>query len=283
VISVVGIAVLADLFSGKVRAMYIGILEISFPIGFIIGPLIGAYLVHLTHRWQSVFILLVILYAICVLMVIILFKETHEKKVKENLKAFFKMYIKVLLDPKFMQYTTIVSLIVCAYLIFIISSPFIYMEQFHLTEIEYGYFQLIPMIFNMLSILIYKYCIMTCNINKIIRFGLKALFLLVPLYFIIAFDIVKVNQYLVLAAVCLQCIILPFFIPGLNSMALDLYPHRKGIAASVMASMKSLISGIGTACAVYVFGSNFNDIFMVKMIIMAIILLLSINLIRSTT
>lgn len=274
VISVVGMTVLADLFSGKTRAMYLGILELSFPIGFIIGPLIGAYLVHLTHKWQSVFILLVILYALCILLVIILFKETHEKKIKGNLKAFFNMYITVLSDSKFMLYNTMASFIICAYLIFIISSPFIYMEQFNLTEIEYGYFQLTPMFFNMLSILLYKYYITIFSTEKALKLGLGALFILIPLYAIIAFDIVVVNEYLILSTICLQCIVSPFFIPALNSMALDLYPHRKGIAASIMASLKSLISGIGTIGAVYIFKSNFNDVFMVQIIIALVILLL---------
>lgn len=273
--SVVGTAIIADLFHDKQRARYYGLLEMTFPIGFIIGPILGAYILEITNTWRAAFILMVIVYGLCVLLILFFMTETHHEKIKETIGSLIRMYHSVLKNWEFMRYTSILSLIIASYLIFVISAPFIYMQQFGLSAIEFGYFQLVPMAFNFLSFFVYRYYIKHRSVEESLKLGMTALMLVIPIYLLIGFKIVPVNQFWIVCAISTQSLIVPFIIPGLTTLSLDLYPHRKGLAAAVVASMRTLLAGFGMISVSYVFGSSFQAIFVIKAIIISFVIYLS--------
>lgn len=273
--SVVGTAIIADLFHDKERARFYGLLEMTFPIGFIIGPILGAYILEVTNTWRAAFFLMVVVYSICVLLILFLMNETHHEKIKETLGSMLKMYHSVLKNWEFMRYTSILSLIIASYLIFVISAPFIYMQQFGLTAIEFGYIQLVPMTFNFLSFMLYRSYIKHKTVQESLKLGMSALFAVIPLYLIIGFQLVKVNQFWIVCAISTQSLIVPFIIPGLTTLSLDIYPNRKGLAAAVVASMRTLLAGFGMIAVSYIFGSGFQAIFIIKAIIISFVIYLS--------
>lgn len=260
--SVLGTAIIADLFPHRTeRAKILGLLEMSFPIAFVLAPIIGAILVEATGGWRANFFLILFFCIIAWILVYKYIPETHAPKQNERIIILFKTYFKLLQHVKFVSYSTMVGIIVATYMMFVINAPFIYISDFGLSVSTYAIYQFIPMLFNMFSVLVYRHIVNLFGISKCARYGIGALTSLIPIYFLVGFIDCKWPAEVILAIICLQSSIVPFIIPGFTAKALDKFPDIRGMSSSAIGSIRTLCMSFGMFFASYVVGSNFEHLF----------------------
>jgi MFS transporter, DHA1 family, multidrug resistance protein len=260
--SVLGTAIIADLYSHRTeRARILGLLELSFPIAFVLAPIIGAVLVEATGGWRANFILILFFCIIAWILVYKYIPETHIPKKNERTSVLFTTYFKLLQHVKFVSYSTMVGIVVATYMMFVINAPFIYISDFGLSVSTYAIYQFIPMLFNMFSVLVYRHVVNLFGISKCARYGIAALTSMIPMYFIIGLLNYQWPAEVILAIICLQSLIVPFIIPGFTAKALDKFPDIKGMSSSAIGSIRSICTSFGMFFASYVVGSNFEDLF----------------------
>ena len=260
--SVLGTAIIADLFSHRTeRARILGLLEMSFPIAFVLAPIIGAVLVEATGGWRANFILILFFCIVAWILVYKYIPETHIPKKNERTTILFKTYFKLLQHVKFVSYSAMVGIVVATYMMFVINAPFIYISDFGLSVSTYAIYQFIPMLFNMFSVLVYRHVVNLFGISKCARYGIAALTSMIPIYFIIGLLNYKWPAEVILTIICLQSAIVPFIIPGFTAKALDKFPDIKGMSSSAIGSIRSICTSFGMFFGSYVVGSNFEDLF----------------------
>jgi DHA1 family bicyclomycin/chloramphenicol resistance-like MFS transporter len=274
--SVLATAIIADLFAQRTeRARILGLLEMSFPIAFIMAPIIGAFLVELTHGWRANFIVILLFCIVSWLLVYRYIPETHTPNGStQRISMYFRTYRKLLGHVKFVSYSSMVGLIIAAYMMFVINAPFVYMSDFGLDVRTYAIYQFIPMLFNMFSVLIYRVVVKFLGVSKCARYGVYALVCLVPLYFTIGIVNTRWSADTILAVICMQSLIVPFIIPGFTAKALDKFPDIRGMSSSAIGSIRTLFMSLGMFIGSYVIGSKYDKLFVAMGIIIGIVFMM---------
>lgn len=265
IISVVGTAIIADIFREKNRAKYYALLELSFPIGFMIAPVLGAWLLEYTGSWRAGFIFFLGLLFLVLIICYFVIPETN--KVKSNDVISLGSYITVMTNLDFFVYTSVVSLIIASYILYVVNAPFIFISDYSISPTVYSIYQLLPMLFNLLGLLIYRYILNSNSIYNASKIGMKALTAVLPFYLFFAVSPVTLEPWMIVAAVCLQSLIVPLIIPGLTSMAMDLYPNSRGLASSCIAGFRSFYQVAVSVSFGYFMSTTTSYIFMMKFLI----------------
>ena len=275
VITVIGTVIVADSFRGDNRAKYLGLLEMAFPVAFVIAPIFGAILLDFTNSWRAPFIFMWFIIVICFLMSYFLIPETNTNLASETkIIHSFKMYLRVIKNFQFMIYSTIIGLTISVYMMFAICSPFIYIEDMSVSLNEYALLMCIPLIINIISTFIYKYVVLLYGIDRCIKAGMIALTTLIPAFFVIGYGLIEVTPNVVLSAMCLHMAIVPFFISGFIAKTMDLYPYIKGLCSSASASVRALVASILMIFGTGFIGNEVGPIFMAMGFIIMLVLLL---------
>lgn len=273
--TVIGTAIFADIFIGIKRAKYMGLLELTLPIGLSMGPIIGAYMLDYYGTWRVAFSFLATIFSALTLAIMFWITETLHEKSTDTFKQTAKHYHTMMQDHGFFTFSVLVSLLICSYLIFVINAPFIYMEYFKVSVVDYGYYQVTPMLANLVGMIIYKHAITKLGLEKCVKACLVALFGIIPLYFAVYFIQSMQTPVIVITIVSIQSVLAAFLIPGLVTMAMDLFPRNKGVAASILGCMRTLLASIGMVIVSYFFGTSLN----VTMLSMGIVTIASCVLI----
>jgi DHA1 family bicyclomycin/chloramphenicol resistance-like MFS transporter len=278
VISVVGTAIISDLFIGDRRARYMSFQEMSFPIAYVIAPVLGAFIFEACGTWRAIFMFTLIAQVIAWFCFFFFLPETMKGKTHTEFKKTFKQYSIIIRDGDFILLNMLNSIVVGSYMMFVVLSPFIYMTDFGISPLDFAYYQFTPMILNILASIIYRRLVDMCGATYCLKMGLKALFVLLPIYFGIGFGVIPCTAHTVLTAVCMQSFIVPFFIPGVASKSIDLYPDNKGMAASVSASLRGLCMSATMLFGIYYIGSDVHKVFLTKGILILLTVSIFVNL-----
>lgn len=278
--SVLATAVIADLFHhGNARAKMYSLLEMSFPVAFVLAPILGAFLVEATNGWRTNFAVMTLSMVVAFILVYRYVPETHEPNRALNLRNHFRQYIAVMKHLEFLAYGIVVGLIVCSYMLFVINAPFIYITDLHLSVSKYALYQLIPMIFNFGSALIFRQAVNFLDIDKLARIGMYMFALLIPAYLILGIIDVQLSENVIVGVISYQSFVVSFIIPGFTAKALEFFHDRKGVSSSLLGSLRSLMISLGMLAGGYVVGSNVKDIFiamgLISVTILAVYLYLS--------
>ncbi|MFI4955560.1 MAG: MFS transporter, partial [Gammaproteobacteria bacterium] len=260
--SVLATAIIADLFHhGNSRARMFSLLEMSFPIAYVLAPILGAFLVESTGGWRANFGVMLVIMMFSFILVYRYVPESHEPNKSLNLRGHFRQYIAVMKHLEFLVYGSIVGLIVCSYMIFVVNAPFIYINDLGLSVSKYALYQLIPMIFNFGSAIIFRSTVNLFDVDKLAKFGMYMFSLLIPGYLILGFSSVKLNENLIVAVISYQSFVVSFIIPGFTAKALEFFREHKGVSSSLLGSIRSLMMSLGMLAGGYVLGSHVKSIF----------------------
>jgi MFS transporter, DHA1 family, multidrug resistance protein len=254
--TVIGAAIISDLFTGVRRAKYMGVIELTFPIGLSLGPVIGAYIIEEFNTWRIAFSSLTVTLSIIALAMMLWSTETLHEKTTDKFHQTVRHYGRMIRDRRFFSYNAIVSLLVCAFLIFVVNAPFIYMEYFKVSVIEYGYYQITPMLSNLIGMIFFKTIVTRFGLEKCVKIPLAAMFLMLPLYFLSALYAPIQTPEIIIIVVSIQSVISAFLIPGLVSMGMSIFPRNKGVAASILGFTRTFLASIGMLVVSYAFGTS---------------------------
>lgn len=260
--SVLATAIIADLFHhGNSRARMYSLLEMSFPIAFVLAPILGAFLVEATEGWRANFLFMSLIMVVAFVLVYKYVPETHEPNKSLNLRNHFRQYIAVMKHFEFLAYGSIVGLIVASYMLFVVNAPFIYITDMHLSVSKYALYQLIPMIFNFGSAIIFRSTVNIFDVDKLARIGIYMFSLLIPAYLILGVSNIQLNEDIIVAVISYQSFVVSFIIPGFTAKALEFFHDRKGVSSSLLGSMRSLLMSVGMLAGGYIVGSDAKSIF----------------------
>lgn len=136
---VVSRAIVSDLYPVKERAGIFSTLMLVMGVAPIVAPSLGSFL-SASLGWQSVFIALSIVGILAIAGTLYL-PETKGNDFSISIRPglLLKSYLSILRNQKFLVYSFCGGLGNAAMFAYISGSPFVYMELFGLTEIQYGW------------------------------------------------------------------------------------------------------------------------------------------------
>lgn len=245
---VVGRALVRDLYSGPAAQRLMSQIAIMFAVAPAIAPVIGGWL-HLWWGWRAVFVFLALASAALWLACWLLLPETLAPEKRQSLQpsALLKAYREVLSSPVFVAACLTVACCFGGLFIYVLSAPVFLLQHLGLKEDQF-FWMFGPAMAGMMTgswlsgktaevwtrtqTLRYALSLMLCAallnlaISQLLPPGLPWSLLPLPLY--------SLGMALV--------------IPSMTLLALDLYPVRRGLAAScqsfIQMAFNSLLAGM---------------------------------------
>lgn len=139
-ICAVSTAIVKDCLSPEKRTALLSILQILQVVGPVLAPLLGGILLQY-FSWHANFIALAVFGTIC-LVLSLLFTESlpEEEKTEGSLLVPFKNMGGVFKNLSFMSFLVVMSFFSVAFMAYIASASYIYVQDFGLTAQQYSYF-----------------------------------------------------------------------------------------------------------------------------------------------
>lgn len=249
-----GTAILFDAFKKDEAIIAVGRLNSIVPIIMAVAPIAGGYL-NSMWGFRSNFLAITLVVLASLLISMMYFEETLEpaRRVAFKPREVASSFLKVLQSIPFWQTTCVVSLVFAGYLAFLSCISVLFVLEFGVAKTSLPYFQASLLGSWVLASLGYKRAINRWG-QKRIKLAGTIVFLVGGIGFIAAVFFAPKNPYLLTMPML-------FYSFGANWVqglyfpeAMELFEDNKGITASVLTSVRLLI----TACIVGV-ASHFYD------------------------
>lgn len=239
-----GTAILFDAFQKENAVKAMNFLNFSIPFIMAAAPILGGYLT-LKYGFRSNFIAIGILVAFSLLYCISFFEETLPKEKRtpfnpKKLKADFK---RVLFSVPFWQLTLIFNLAFAGYIAFLSCISVLFVTQYGVLKENLPYYQCALLGTWLIASLI---CSKVINIRgAIFMKKLSALLMFIGgLGLIFGMCFTPTNTYIPVAAMMVYTAGVNWIISTYFPESMELYPDIKGVAASLLTSLRLLITVI---------------------------------------
>lgn len=242
--SVIGVSVLADMFSGSTYARYMASYSMGYPIMFALAPVIGAYLLK-WFGWHANFWFLGIISTILLVIFYKILPETNEKH-KETLGwKHIGSNIKILLQKRhFVALAFAHGLPVAIAAIFSVNSSFIFIDHFKFLPTTYAYIQLIPVLVNLAGSILHRYKALSWGVSKSIFFGLCLCATFLSLTILgMMLNILQLPLPIILI-MCVLNLSLSSIIVSSGVIAIEYAPKLKGLAVAFLGLIRNGIVAI---------------------------------------
>jgi len=137
-----GYAAIHELYESRRAIQIIAIMGGVTILAPALGPLLGAIIIELSH-WRVIFIVLGIWAFIAVAALFIVMPETNPERIKLNLEAIFRDYLKISGRLPFLGFTLPLCLLFVSEIAWLVESPFIIMDIYGKSVMEFGWIQMI--------------------------------------------------------------------------------------------------------------------------------------------
>ena len=242
---VVGRAILRDLFDRDDGAKILSYVAMLMGAAPAFAPVIGGYL-QVTLGRSSIFVLLTALGFVFIILNYIFLDETNFKKTRKSQKNIFytiKVYFSFLRSPLFTSYTFVAAFAMAAVFVYASGAPFLLIELLSITPDIYGWYVVIPTIFNLTGAFVAARLVKRLGGDKLIIAG--ALMILFGGILIITFAIFlsfSVKTILVPMSVIMFGIAILY--PSAAQGAVSLYPNKAGSASSLNSFLHMFIAAL---------------------------------------
>ncbi len=250
--AVLSFAMIADKYQGDEAAQKISMVN-AFSTAFMaMAPVIGGLTIHY-FDWRANYSIIALIALVSWGLLIFYLPETKTKKEPLNLRSLVSTYATVTTNTSFMLSALIPNLLVVAYLTFVGSAAFYYINTCELSPLTFAIHQgLLVACFSITSFYAGR-IIQWLGSDRAVSFGMlgSSIGAVLMLFFSYQFPI---QPYLITAAMCILAIgcALPISITFANS--LEIMPDLRGVCSSFIMSTRLLLSGIG----VYLTGLMFD-------------------------
>ncbi len=269
--SVVALAIFADMFKGVEYARYMGAYGAMFPVVFALAPLTGAELLS-NFGWHSNFWFITILTGTITLVFYRILPETTEPKKGRDLDALFPR-IKTLLKNRF--YTvmgTAHSMPVVISVIFTTNAAFLFIDTFHFTPVQYSYLILLPIAVNFIGSITYRQVVAKVGVYHAIRIGIV---FLAAFMACAAWALIYKNGYsptLILAAACLFNFGLTWIVAPCATQAFEAVPDDKGLGVAIVSVIRNGLVGLIVLFSALFFDGTIFPVFSSMMLLSALVI-----------
>ncbi|MGL9717638.1 MAG: multidrug effflux MFS transporter [Wolbachia sp.] len=252
--SVVAFAIVADSYKGDEAVKFIGIMNSIVTVVMAIAPVLGSFINEIVG-WRGNYASVATLCFISWVLLLFLLPETKKDRDTFSLRKMMKDYRKLLLSPKFIVPSLIMSLFSAAYMSFITCGPFLYMETFGLSSAIYALHQgAIVGSFSLISLfagkILQRLGAIWCVISGIGVIAIGSVLLLI-------FSIIMPNSYyLVTLSMIIFCIGCGICQAVLFNASLNAFPEIKGTASSAFSFIRAFTIAIFIGLTSYVYNGQ---------------------------
>lgn len=223
-------AILADIFTAIELKKATTYFSISWSIGPIIGPLIGAHLQSL-FGWKSNFYLFAIYSLILFIYVFKIFEETCLVRTKHTPTSLVVNMKEFLLHKPFIFNTIIAAIMYVITILFNVVGPFIIENVMDKSVVFYGNITMLLGSAYFIGVIINRILLPKVNEKILIMSGLF-LNLLTVIIMIVTNLFIR-NVYTLIIPVYLIFLLMAFVTPNVTALAMGTFTKNKGIASSL--------------------------------------------------
>lgn len=280
---VLGFVMVADTYHGEEAANYMGKINAYVTIFMASAPILGSLIIHY-FSWRANFTAIVIIAFISWICLMLWLPETKINKQQIKLKNIVKDYWLLITHKEFMILSAIPNLLVTAYLTFVGSAAFFYINSCQLSYFQYAIHQgLVVLSFSLMSFYAHK-LISKLGSKKAVQLGMfLAGFSVVCLaFFAVMFPY---EPLFITITMCLFAIGCAFPMSVTFAESLDCIPELKGMSSSFIMSSRLLISSVAVALTGVFFDGSMLPVAFVNgfVVSLAVLLYFVIQKNKSTT
>ncbi|HEY0719680.1 MAG TPA: multidrug effflux MFS transporter [Gammaproteobacteria bacterium] len=230
---VVGRAMIRDVFAGHHAQRVMARVMMIFAIAPAIAPMIGGWL-HELFGWRSVFWFLTLLGVALIVMLAMATPETLPREGRHSFhpRHVLRVYLQALRHRRFVGLTAVFASMFGGFFLYVASSPAIIYEHLHLGPDDF-WVMFVPMVAGIMggSILTSRLAgkvtpVRTVNLGFMVMGG-AALLNVLQSYALTA------SPVSVIGPLVMYALGSSLAMPGLSLMAMDCFPHNRGMAAAV--------------------------------------------------
>lgn len=238
---IVGRAVVRDVLDGPAAQRMMSHVAMVFAVAPAIAPILGGMLTE-TFGWRSIFMFLVLLSATQIFMTLRFLPETlpPEKRQALDARNLLGGYLAVLGSARFVLIALSMSFIFLGFFLYVMSAPVFLMQHLGLSATQFGYL-FVPLVTGMicgsLTAVKLSHRMSTTRIIQL-AFGISAvaaIWNLAANFFLPEAVLTRIPQ------LALQTFAMNLAFPSLTLIALDMFPQRRGMAASCQGFIHTMI------------------------------------------
>lgn len=268
---VLGFAMLSDKYSGDVAAKYIGKLNAYVTIFMASAPILGSLIIHY-FTWQANFTAIAMIALVAWLLLILQLPETKLEKEPLKFKKVLTEFGSIMTHGEFLLYASMPNMLVTAYLTFVGSAAFYYINTCNLSYFEYAIHQgLVVSSFSIMSFYAHK-VIAKIGGENAVKFGLYCCGLSIALMVIFAF-IVPYQPIFITSTMSLFAIGCAFPMSVTFAQSMEIIPTLKGVCSSFIMSSRLFISSIAIALTGAFFDGSMRPVACVNALVVGFALL----------
>ncbi len=243
-INILAIAIASDIYQGLIYSRFLGTYNSIFSLICVLTPILGAQLSKY-YGWHSNFWFLLAIALILIVQAFCYLPETLKKsKQSQNLSVLLKKIINMTKDSTFMLMTIGHIIPTCILLIFTVNIPFIFIDTYKFTPIQFSFYLSLLLLSNFLGNIAYRYKIQSNNLAEALEIGYKSLLLYIVCASLIFMGITPDNPYIIIAALCVAYFCTPYIITVCSTKAYETQMRDKALAVAVVSFWRNALMTI---------------------------------------
>ena len=267
--------IIADKFKVEEAGKLYGNINAVFIIFLAIAPVFGS-LITMKFGYRGNLGVIFLLSALSSICVIFFLPETKEKLEALNLKKVITDYKKLLSSKIFLSTAITPSLIYACYVCFIALAPFLYMQTFKLTNIQYALHQFVIIAVNsLLNVFSHKFTSSVGIKNALYTSMVMAFIGLIILIF-------ARNPYLLTLGMTIFAGSSPILYPIIFSRSMEVFPEIKGTSSSVVIVIRYLMFFIFTGLTSYFYNKTSSSLSVACTLSLIVSIILTIYLLQNS-
>jgi DHA1 family bicyclomycin/chloramphenicol resistance-like MFS transporter len=276
--AVIVFAMIADSYQGEKAIRLIGLMNSVLTILMAFAPVVGGF-INKAIGWRGNYWGVAFISLLSWIFLYWKLPETKNKREILNVQNVIKDYSRLLTTLHFMRAALVPSMLYAAYMGFVASAAFLYMETYGLSILAYAVQQAVIVgSFAMTSIfssfitrsLGAKKCVVLGSIGSV-----AGIFSLVVLS-LLSLD----SPLLVTSFMVLFCLGFAIYYPIIFSASLEIYPGIKGIASSLIMAMRALLVAAVVGIVGYFYDGTLLNVALILLLIVLIGAGLTVGLVR---
>jgi MFS transporter, DHA1 family, multidrug resistance protein len=269
--AVVVSAIIADVYSVPKAASLYGIMNAVFTVFMACAPILGGY-INLKLGWRANYAVVALISSVSWLLLLICLPETHFNRTKNNLFKIMSGHQRLLSHTIFLSAAMIPSLLYACYMTFVAIAPFIYRHFFNLDMLGYTVHQGIIILMSAMTSAGSGQVTRYLGIKKTVCWGICLCLLGTSTMLIV------INSVMLTITMSLFCIGFSLLYPIIFAYSMDIFPSMKGMASSVIMSLRYLLCSVVTGIGSYCFRGQPIQLSIVLFLVVLVIIVLTRNL-----
>lgn len=242
---VLGFTMISDRYQGEVAAKHIGRVNAYVTIFMAAAPILGCMMIAF-FNWRANFTAIAVIAFISWILLLLGLPETKSQKSQVNFTQILADYKQVLFHAEFMLLAWMPNLLVTAYLTFVGSAAFYYMNSCQLSPYIFALHQgALVLCFSVMSFYAGK-VVSVIGSQQAVRLGMSLCAIATVLLLVFAFWFPS-SPTLITTSMCILAVGCAFPMSVTFAQSMEVLPNLKGACSSFIMSSRLLVSSLAVA------------------------------------